>query len=138
MSPRMERAASAMLAPTKLRVTPSLLLAAPATGRGSGLPVNCPLPGDTCAPATSRAPGVRGAPGEWLARAIGAGPASGGTGPGSLSCCQGNVHAPSTLAAASTTANRNLPEIGTIPLEVGIRKYLAHTSVQAHTRDRFE
>jgi hypothetical protein len=41
-------------------------------------------------------------------------------------------------ATASKTANRNLPEIGTIPLEVSIRKVVAHTSVQAHTRDRFE
>src|SRR5262245_23529508 len=138
MSPRIERAASAMLAPTKLRVTPSLLLAAPTPGRGSGLPVNCPLPTDTCGPATSAAAGVSGEPGERLALAIGAGPASGGTGPGSLSCCQGSVHAPSMLATASSAANRNLPEIGTIPLEVSIRKAIAHTSVQAHTRDRFE
>src|SRR5262245_19198160 len=140
MSPRIERAASAMLAPTKLRVTPSLLLAAPTPGRGSGLPVNCPLPTDTCGPATSAAAGVSGAPGERLALAIGAGPASGGTGPGSLSCCQGSVHAPSMPATASKTSTRNLPEIGTIPLEVSIRKrkVVAHTSVQAHTRDRFE
>jgi hypothetical protein len=38
-------------------------------------------------------------------------------------------------ATASKTAIRNLPEIGTIPLEVSIRKSVAHTSVQAHTRD---
>src|SRR5262245_21203435 len=138
MSPRMERAASAMLAPTKLSVTPSLLVAAPGTGRGSGLPANCPLPAEICAPTTSGAPGVSGEPGARLARAIGAGPASVGTGPGSLSCCQGSVHAPNMLATASSAANRNLPEIGTIPLEVSIRKAIAHTSVQAHTRDRFE
>src|SRR5262245_24855067 len=130
MSPRMERAASAMLAPTKLSVTPSLLLAAPGTGRGSGLPANCPLPTETCAPTTSGAPGVSGEPGARLARAIGAGPASVGTGPGSLSCCQGSVHAPNMLATASKTANRNLPEIGTIPLEVSIRKAFAHTSAK--------
>jgi hypothetical protein len=41
-------------------------------------------------------------------------------------------------ATASKTATRNLPEIGTIPLEVSMRKLVAHTSVQAHTRDRFE
>ena len=92
--------------------------------------MNCPLPTDTCGPATSAAFGVNGAPGERLALAIGAGPASGGTGPGSLSCCQGSVHAPSMPARASRTANRNLPEIGTIPLEVSIRKAVAHTSVK--------
>jgi hypothetical protein len=42
------------------------------------------------------------------------------------------------LATASRAAQRNLPEVGTIPLEVSIRKAVAHTSVQAHTRDRFE